>query len=304
MRAFIVITTKGRPKETRRLLDHLQRQTHQPDFTVIVGTNERDLEGIGSHPWIRMGHGEAMVSPRTGLTIQRNVGLEFLEKKNHFVSNARFLCAFFDDDYRPADDWIRHAVKRFEMGDIVGLTGQVLADGLMAGGLTDDQADAFLKGQTPPQAHWASGTSERDTASVYGCNMAFVDTVIRTTRFDEALALYGWQEDRDYTGMAWKHGRVIYYPSCRGVHLGTRSGRVSGVKFGYSQIANPVYLMKKGTMDLKTGPRFIARALAANSIRSLQKHPFVDYRGRLRGNMRALLDVIALRSDPRNIVRA
>jgi hypothetical protein len=76
------------------------------------------------------------------------------------------------------------------------------------------------------------------------------------------------------------------------------------MKFGYSQIANPLYLMKKGTMGYKVGVRFIARALAANIIRSIGKHPYVDYKGRLRGNMRAVRDVIYGRSDPRRIAES
>jgi hypothetical protein len=184
------------------------------------------------------------------------------------------------------------------------LTGQTLADGVRTEGLTENQATAFLNGEAPPQSHWASGADERDSDSVYGCNMAFIDTVIRAVRFDEALPLYGWQEDRDYTGMAKRLGRVIYFPDCRGVHLGVKSGRTSGIKLGYSQIANPIYLMKKGTMGHKIGLKFIGRALAANIVRSLSDHPFVDYRGRLRGNMRALLDVLLMRSDPRNILNA
>jgi hypothetical protein len=91
--------------------------------------------------------------------------------------------------------------------------------------------------------------------------MAFTDTVIRQTRFDVNLPLYGWQEDRDYTDMALRLGRVIYFPDCRGVHLGVKSGRTGGGKLGYSQIANPVYLMKKGTMGYKIGLKFIGRAL-------------------------------------------
>ena len=99
--------------------------------------------------------------------------------------------------------------------------------------------------------------------------------------------------------MANKLGRVIYFPGCRGVHLGVRSGRSSGVRLGYSQIANPVYLMKKGTMGYKAGVQHIARALASNTVRSLGKHPYVDYRGRPLGNMRAVWDVLCCRSDPR-----
>jgi hypothetical protein len=303
MRAYVIIATKGRAREAQRLIDCLERQTLQPNFVIITGTEERDIEGVNYRPLIVSGHGEAIVSPRIGLAAQRNCGIEFLERGGYFApEKGQFFCAFFDDDYRLADDWLKRADERLEKGCIVGLTGQILADGVRTGGLTENQATAFLNGETPPQSHWASGVNERDTGSVYGCNMAFIDTVIRQTRFDENLPLYGWQEDRDYTGMAKKIGRVIYFPNCRGVHLGVKSGRTSGIKLGYSQIANPLYLMKKGTMEYRIGLKFIARALAANTVRSLSDHPFIDYRGQLRGNMRALLDVLLMRSHPSNIL--
>lgn len=312
MKAFIITATKGRAKETQRLLDCLQRQTFQPTFTIIAGTEPRDLEGISNHPWIAAGHGEAIVSPRMGSSAQRNFGMELLEQRGYFAPEAgRFFCVFFDDDYRLADDWLEQAAKRFDQDNIVGLTGQILADGVHGppatpqrprSGLTEDQATDFISGKTPPESHWASGPHERDTASVDGCNMAFVDTVVRQTRFDENLPLYGWQEDRDYTVMAKKLGRVIYFPGCKGVHLGVKSGRTSSVKFGYSQIANPLYLMKKKTMGYRIGTTLIMQALAVNLIRGFRDHPVVDYRGRLRGNMRAVWDILCFRSDPRRII--
>jgi hypothetical protein len=170
------------------------------------------------------------------------------------------------------------------------------------GGLTEARAVGFLDGSTPPEAHWASGSDERETTAVYGCNMAFLDTVIREIRFDENLPLYGWQEDRDYTGMARRMGPVIYFPKCEGVHLGVGRGRTSGLRFGYSQTANPLYLMKKGTIGYKIGIRFIVRALAANLALGLRNHSLVDYRGRLQGNMRALRDVILGCSHPSRIM--
>ena len=302
MRVFVVIATKGRAPETKRLLDYLQKQTRAPDFTVIAGTEQSDLEGIETHGLIASAHGAAVVSRKVGSSAQRNFGLEVLEQRGYFDPAAgRFFCAFFDDDYRPADDWLEQASRRFQRDSVVGLTGQILADGVKRGGLTEAEAVGFLDGSMPPEAHWASGPDEGETTAVYGCNMAFTDTVIREIRFDENLPLYGWQEDRDYTGMAQRMGRVIYCPKCVGVHLGVRRGRTSGLKFGYSQIANPLYLMKKGTMGYKIGMRFILRAMAANLARGIGHHSLVDYRGRLQGNMRALRDVICRCAHPSRI---
>ena len=297
MRAFVIIATKGRAPEVLTLMNFLQRQTLPATFTVIVGTEEADIAGVNSHPYIKDGHGVALISPRAGLTSQRNYGLEVLEQRGFFTDGKEeFFCAFFDDDFRMAEDWLEQARKRFAANDIVGLTGMVLGDGVNKGGLTEDFAESLLKGDIPREEHhFAAGTQEHGIGSVYGCNMAFVDTVIRNLQFDENVPFHGWQEDRDYTGGAKKFGRVIYFPGCRGVHLGTQSGvRTLGEKFGYSQIANPIYFMKKGTMDTKSTVRFVSRALASNIVHSLFRQEQIDYRGRLRGNILAVIDLLSM----------
>jgi len=304
MQAYIVVATKGRAKEVSRLLDILQQQSLLATFTFIVGSESNDLGGLADHPLIAAGHGQALISPKVGATSQRNFGILAVINHHKLFQQDRYFCVFFDDDFRPDKDWLFQASQRFIGGNIVGLTGHVLADGINACGLEEEQARDFLDGKAPPQSHWASGSEERAIKSAYGCNMAFSDVIIESNRFDENLPLYGWQEDRDYTGMAIKKGRVIYFPGCRGVHLGAQKGRTSGVKFGYSQIANPLYLMKKGTMDFKAGVIHILRNFTANIVRSITNNrPHVDYWGRLKGNFIAIRDVLRFRLDPRNIIK-
>jgi hypothetical protein len=304
MRAFVIVATKGRAAEVSTLLTLLMRQTLRPEFTVIIGGEFGDIAGLNRHPLIDRGEGIAIVSPRVGSASQRNYGVDVLRQRGAFdAGKGRFFCAFFDDDFRMADDWLARASERLLVGDVVGLTGKILGDGVMKGGYTEKVAESFLAGQCLPEPHWASGSSEFEVGSVYGCNMAFLDTVIRSQRFDENLPLYGWQEDRDYTGQAKRLGAVIYFPLAMGVHLGAPSGgRMCGTRFGYSQLANPIYLLKKGTVDYKWSAYFIARALASNIVHSLCKKSAVDYRGRLHGNMIAIWDFLCMRSDPRRIL--
>ena len=66
-------------------------------------------------------------------------------------------------------------------------------------------------------------------------------------RFDDNLPLYGWLEDIDFARSIAPYGRVVKSMLLRGVHLGVKRGRTSGVKLGYSQIANPLYMLRKGT---------------------------------------------------------
>ena len=89
----------------------------------------------------------------------------------------------------------------------------------------------------------------------------------------------------------------------RGVHLGVKRGRVSGVRFGYSQIVNPLYLVRKGTGTGRWAANLIARNVLANAALSLRPEPHVDRRGRLKGNLIAAGHLIRGRCDPELMLR-
>ena len=240
---------------------------------------------------------------RPGLPFQRNVGLDAVFSDEAFDPSVPSFITFYDDDFRPDQDWLKEASTYFETNtDIVGLTGRVLADGIKSLGLDEGDAQSYLSGERPAEKHWASGDVIRDISSMYGCNMAFRTTVFVSNKFDENLPSYGWQEDRDITGQAKKLGRTVYCPRCTGVHLGVKSARTSGVKFGYSQIANVTYLMHKGTVEPGICLRFVAKAFAANSFYTLTQNPVYDYPGRFWGNCRALIDLVRGKCHPMRIL--
>jgi succinoglycan biosynthesis transport protein ExoP len=86
------------------------------------------------------------------------------------------------------------------------------------------------------------------------------------------------------------------------VHLGTKSGRQSGLRLGYSQIANPVYLVRKGSFAWCRAIRQIARNVAMNIAFSWRPEPYVDRRGRLRGNVIAIKDLARGQLHPLRIL--
>ena len=73
--------------------------------------------------------------------------------------------------------------------------------------------------------------------------------------------------------------------------MGVKSGRVAGDRLGYSQVVNPVYLLQKRTMTLWQVVRHISRNIMSNVARWPKPEPFIDRRGRLRGNLRGLADI-------------
>ncbi|MEM6416013.1 MAG: glycosyltransferase family A protein [Pseudomonadota bacterium] len=302
MKAFVVIATKGRPTETRILIERLEAQTRQPDGIFVVGAGEDDIgEARKAKTTVKT---TLDISDEPGLPKQRNKGIDLLKDAGAFDGGGDdAFVVFYDDDFRPADDWLKMAEQKFiEDSHIVGLTGAVLADGVTGFGLSEVDADQFLSGERLPEKHWASGDKERDMVSAYGCNMAFRGNVFEKCRFDETLPLYAWQEDRDFTGQVRHLGRVILLPSAKGVHMGVKGGRQSGLKFGYSQIANPVYLSGKGTMTEQQKWLFLGKAILANMGYSVFRSAYADYPGRLRGNLIAIRDLFAGTCTPLKIL--
>ena len=296
---LVVVATRGRPHEVKRLVAMLADQDTPPFHTVVIGVVSADLPAFSDEP---SGSISLLLSKKAGSAVQRNVGLQELQRLGH-LNSPRNCVVFFDDDFRPADSWLRLACETFRDNPrLVGLTGQVLADGINGDAIEETLADAILSGKAPQRPHWSSGASSRPVESLYGCNMAVTSTIAAECRFDEDLPLYSWQEDCDYTGQARRFGETRLIPACRGVHLGVKSARSSGLRLGYSQIANPIRICRRKNMTRLRLVRFLTRALAANALRTLSRRKTVDYRGRLNGNMLALVDLLRGRCSPGRIL--
>ena len=80
-------------------------------------------------------------------------------------------------------------------------------------------------------------------------------------RFDERLPLYGWQEDLDFCGALRGSGRIVKTNLVWGVHLGTKRGKGSEVRLGYSQIINPAYIARKGNISFAYAFKLALRKL-------------------------------------------
>lgn len=276
-RIAVVIATLGRPEIVSATVKHLlDKQTVAPHAVIISCVNQQDAGAAASYPGVRV-----LVGGR-GLPVQRNAGLDALPPDTDIV-------AFFDDDFVADVGWLEAAGRAFaEEPDLVGFTGHVLADGIKGPGLSFDEAKSIIA-QPQPDPDW----TRISPYSPYGCNMAFRRSAIGDLRFDERLVLYGWLEDRDFgAALAKRGGRLAKYASARGVHMGVKGGRVSGDRLGYSQVVNPIYMMRKKTMTLGQVADHIFRNVASNIVRAPVPEPFIDRRGRLRGNLRALFDVV------------
>ena len=295
---MVIVATRGRPREARGLIDDLRLQTLPPALIIVVGAEADDLPPIFKED----GPVICLTSAPPGSTRQRNAGLKCFWESDVSRETDSFI-TFFDDDFRPASDWLEQAAVAFsENPKLAALTGHVLADGINGDPLSEEQAADHLSGALEARPHWSYVSRPKQVESLYGCNMAVRATVARDCAFDEELPLYGWQEDCDFSGQVRRLGLVELHPHCRGVHLGSRAARTSGLRMGYSQIANPIRIALRGNMSWLRLLRFISRALAANVLKSFQRSRRVDYPGRLQGNALAVLDLLRGRCRPTRIL--
>lgn len=281
-RIAAVIATRGRPEVvTETVLHLLAHQTLKPDSVIISCIDPADAGDL-------QGRNDVVVlTGPAGLAAQRNTALANLPPGTEIV-------AFFDDDFVAHPGWLAVAAQTFrDEASIAAFTGRVLADGATGPGIA--LAEAMKLVAAPPASDW----SWIEPYSPYGCNMAFRLASIGDLRFDERLVLYGWLEDRDFAaGVARRGGRLVKSADAIGVHMGVKGGRMAGERFGYSQIVNPLYMLRKGTMTLGQVADHLFRNMSSNLGRSLRPEPFIDRRGRLRGNLLAIADILRGRMQP------
>ena len=284
------IATAGRREALKKTLIELGHQTRPADEVLICPASSADCDetGLSGLPYPCR-----IVRGARGLTAQRNAILD--------ACGDCDIIVFFDDDFYPAPSYLDNIVKLFQLHpQIAGATGRVLADGSVTWGVPHSEAVSVIQRFDAESAD----ATPIDTYALYGCNMALRARLVKDNglRFDERLPLYGWLEDIDLTRRLSRYGRLVRAVNAAGVHLAVKNGRSSGVRLGYSQIANPWYLLRKGTLDPKLAIVQVSRNIAANLFHSLRPEPWVDRRGRLRGNALAALHLVTGRIDPGRIL--
>ena len=223
-----------------------------------------------------------------------------VSKPGCFRKNLPF---FFDDDYIPSCTCLQDVVDSFDaLPDAVGLTGTLLADGIGGPGIGYEDAMALIAAHESSISKTSRKYLLRQTDGLYGCNMAFRSSAIGDERFDERLPLYSWQEDVDFAYRVAKGGRIGRTAGFFGVHQGVKYGRARGRQLGYSQVVNPIYLWKKGTMSFSKCARLVLKNLLANHLRSLRPEAWIDRRGRVAGNWIGILDLLRGSINPERVL--
>ncbi len=277
-RLAVAIATRGRPAVLAETLSQLRMQRRVPDLILVTYPAPQDVgDAPTSFPEVRF------LQSAPGLTTQRNTSLSQLDGYD--------LVTFLDDDFWMAPDYLGTIEAVLSAHPcVMAATGHVLADGINGPGFDLQQARVLL--QSAPVG--SGKPTFKPVFNVYGCNMTLRLSPIHahTLRFDEMLPLYGWYEDVEFSRQLAKFGTIIRVDQAYGVHLGVKSGRQSGRRLGYSQVANPVYLARKGSVGWTYAIASMTSRSLKNLVYSVRPEPTIDRRGRLSGNVQAWRELL------------
>jgi len=288
LRIAVGIATRGRPAILAETIGDLEKQSRQPDSIWVAYADLVDIQELPErYPYVRF------IQTKLGLTAQRNAILNELSDEE--------VVTFLDDDFFLHRDYLA-VIEDVLMchPEVVAATGKLLADGINGVGLSVSNAKSIIA-----NSHGVRRTGKLTSVfNAYGCNMSLRLETIRThqLRFDENLPLYGWYEDVEFSRQLAHYGDIVRVGDACGVHLGVKYGRQSGIKLGYSQVANPFYLAHKRSVGWDYAVASMISRSMKNLVRSAAPEPFVDRLGRLRGNLKGWRELVEGTISPTRIL--
>jgi GT2 family glycosyltransferase len=280
----IIIASAGRPLLLAEALGDLARQT-VPAQVIVSVPDESSLPPDGLPAGVRLVHAR-------GAAAQRNAGIA--------AAPEDAIVFFFDDDAVVRPDYLEEARRFFsDHPEVVGITGRVLLDGATRAEIGRDESLRAVQASADLPV---TRRFER-TAELYGCNFAYRRSPGIPEVFDDRLPLYSWLEDHDFARRLMRYGTLAKVDDCVIVHRGVKSGgRTAHTRLGYSQMMNPLYLLRKRSFPLWLALKEIVPRCGKNLVLSVGGPEAPWRRQRLRGNAHALADALRGRFDPERML--
>lgn len=294
MKIAAILCTVNRPAVLHDTVLSIAQQTLAPQQIVIASPAPefvlQDTLNIA---------GVMLTIAPIGASRQRNHALRY-------VQGDIDLVAFLDDDIELSRTYLEEMARLFEAHpDVVIASGRMLHDGGRGSRIEREEARELCLEYD--RLHDANARiSFHRVDSGYGCNMVVRCAQLGECRFDEALPLYSWLEDRDFSFRCTK-GKCppVELANSVAVHLGWRAGRVSGVRLGFSTVVNPIYLKRKaGTFSLRhIVIHYWLRCLVGNVLGIVTLDRDYDRWGLLKGNLLGYWHLLSGNCDPEQILR-
>jgi GT2 family glycosyltransferase len=252
-RISIVVATKDRPDDLRRLLESLRQQTVKPAEIVIVDASREPVESVvTAFPELRSRY---LRHWPPSAAAQRNAGTRACDP-------SATLIGFADDDTTFEPDSFAAMLRFWESAgeDVLGASFNIL-DYRLPGWQSLKRSrisarlglySARLGGVAP--SGWQSITGQvsqtqfvewlPSTAAVWRR-----DALERHT-FDEYFDTYSYMEDVDLSYSIGQTGRLAIVAEAGYSHFPSAGGRISPRQFGRLEVRNRLYFVKKHGLSL------------------------------------------------------
>ena len=247
-RISLIVATKDRPDDLRRLLDSLRCQTAKPAEVVVVDASREPVEPVmAEFPELTIRYLRHLPPSAAA---QRNAGIRACDQ-------ASLLIGFADDDttFEPdafsnlLDFWsqaapdilgaafnirnyptrgsgfLKHSALAARLGLYCSRPGSVALSGwqTIIGEIAETQF-----------ADWLPSTAVTFRRKVFGYEV-----------FDEFFESYSYLEDLDFSYCVRRKGRLAVVANAGFFHFPSTGGRVSARQFGQYEVRNRLYFVRK-----------------------------------------------------------
>lgn len=239
----VIIPTKDRPIELRRLLVNIAGQDYRPFQVIIVDGGDKPIDNaIMAFPDFKIDR--LRVIPAS-LTAQRNAGIRA-------VREDATLVAFFDDDIILEEGALRNMMLFWDKAsDDVGGAGFNLTNEIYKKPSFFEKL--FLVNADTPSLILRSGFQSKvsyinTSAEVHwlpGCAMVWKKDVFKKFMFDENFSGYARYEEVDFSYRVGKTHRMLIVADAKAQHLSRVETADFSFPLGKMEVVNRLYFVRK-----------------------------------------------------------
>jgi GT2 family glycosyltransferase len=290
-RISLIVATKDRPDDLRKLLDSLRLQTIAPDEIVIVDASGEPIEPVlAEFPQLTTRY---LRHWPPSAAAQRNAGI-----RN--CMPAATLIGFADDDTTFEPQAFANMLSFWEgaTGDVLGAAFNIRNYPDCGKSILKHSALAERLGLYSPKT---GSVSRSGWQTIVGeiAGTQFVDWIPSTAAlfrrevfgrdlFDEYFESYSYLEDLDFSYTISRAGRLAIVADAGFSHFPSPGGRVSARQFGQYEVRNRLYFVRKHRLSLSRCYLGLAIRLAMSLCSGLL-HRNADLLSRSLGNIEGLM---------------
>lgn len=239
----IIIPTKDRPGELKRLLESIAGQEVKPVQVIVVDGGSKELKGV-LNSCINLDIEYIKKNPPS-LTSQRNTGIKMLKEEASLV-------VFFDDDVVLQRDSLLNMMKFWDIAskDTAGAAFNLVnfpsakVSFLEKIFLVNSEAPGrILRSGFQNKVNFLNKTLSADWLS--GCAMVWRKNIFNEFRFDEWFGGYAHYEDVDFSYRISRKYKIFIVKDAQVIHKTHSIDQRYEYALGKMQVTNRIYFVRK-----------------------------------------------------------